>query len=148
MEKARHTALSTSRVPETVTANACCAYNKGVRGDVPGALAAKQPGGDYHTLLRENEVSAFAVPFYDMFILTLPVGARIHNLARASIASRWTTSWGPGRIVNDLLFAGKRIGPSAKLIWTRPLLDHNFRWANQWESSQRICFSLNLARRS
>ena len=63
---------------------------------------------------QANNVSDFAIPFYDILILTLPVGTRVHDLARASLQMNWTTSWGPGRILNDLLFSGKRVLPECQ----------------------------------
>ncbi len=118
-QQARHAALCASRVPETMAAHACYTYTTG-RGTQPpkrgiqGNLWAEQRGGDYHKILHNSNVSPFAVPFYDILMLTLPLGARIHSLARTSLQLHWTTSWGPGRIVNALLFAGKRIVPECQ----------------------------------
>ena len=61
--------------------------------DVPEAAAAEKPGGDYHGIFRGNEVPGFAIPFYDILILGLPMGPRIRDLARESLQTHWTTSW-------------------------------------------------------
>ena len=42
------------------------------------------------------------------------VGERIHTLARLNLERRWTTSWGPGRVLNALFFKDNRVLPESQ----------------------------------
>ena len=115
-DAARAAALRTQDRPEAMAARACMAYTTGRRTKAleQRVLEAEREGGDYHAILKANDVPKFAIPFYDLLVLSLPVGDRVHVLARTSLRENWTTSCGPGRLLNELLFQGKYVLPETR----------------------------------
>ncbi len=103
-DAARAAAVARCGPPEAIAARACMSYTTG-RGTNQFKInvnKASRLGGDYHDILKANKARQFSVPFYDVLIMTLPVGSRVRQPAIQSVHSNWTTSYRPGRILNEL----------------------------------------------
>ena len=90
---------------------ACKSYTTG-RGTkpIPQDISLGN-NSDYHEFLKRAKVTPFAMPFYDLIVLTLDVPSCVHTMAMHSIRKNWITSYGPGRIFNALLFDDERFLP-------------------------------------
>jgi len=81
------------------------------RKQIPNAAAFEKTDANYNDILKKApNVSPFAVPFFHILQLTLPVGRRIHSLAANCVRRTWTTSFGPGRLLQFVCIFGIIIG--------------------------------------
>ena len=65
----------------------------------------------YIEIVNRYTISAFALPFYHLMALELPISMDAKQEAVKQLRSKWSTAHGGGRIINALLFDDEKVVP-------------------------------------